>query len=141
MLGGEKTKELVAIIKRDRARESCFTMMYPYVTLNDGTEVLTAAMAEFSLGRLFARSTDKTRLVITQRSNGNVVFDIPIVDYFCMVKGHYSQPMTDQEYLDRQDDYSIVVFLEHKEGPEGYYIAAVIYINGWQIVLSNPDIY
>lgn len=111
------------------------------VTLNDGTEVLTAAMAEFALGRLFTRSTDKTRLVITQRSNGKVVFDIPIVDYFCMVKGHYSLPMTDQEYLDRQDDYSIVVFLEHKEGPEGYYIAAVIYINGWQIVLSNPDIY
>ncbi len=111
------------------------------VILNDGTEVLTAAVAEFSVGRLFTRTTDKTRLVITQRSNGQVVFDIPVVDYFLMVKGYYAHEMGDQEYLDRQDDYSIVIFLEHKEGPEEYYIAARIYINGWQIVLMNPDLY
>ena len=111
------------------------------ITLNDNTEVMTAAVAEFSLGRLFARATDKTRLIITQRSNGQKVFDVPLVDYFLMVKGHYAQPMTDQEYLDRQDDYSVVIFLEHKEGPEGWYIAARIYINGWQIVLINPDLY
>lgn len=110
------------------------------VLLNDGTEVLTAAVAEFSVGRLFTRTTNKTRLVITQRSNGQVVFDVPIVDYFIMVKGYYVQPMTDQEYLDRQDDYSVVVFLEHKEGPEGFYVAARIYINGWQIVLINSDL-
>ena len=97
-------------------------------------------MAEFSVGRLFTRTTNKTRLVITQRSNGQVVFDVPLVDYFIMVKGYYVQPMTDQEYLDRQDDYSVVVFLEHKEGPEGFYVAARIYINGWQIVLINSDL-
>ena len=88
------------------------------VKLNDGTEVLTAAVAELK-----------------------EVFNVPLVDYFLMVKGHYSRPMSDQEYLDRQDDYAVVVFLEHKEGPSGeFYIAARIYINGWQIVLSNPDI-
>ena len=111
------------------------------LALNDGTEVLTAAVAEFSVGRLFTRTTNKTRLVITQRSNGQVVFDIPVVDYFLMVKGYYAHEMGDQEYLDRQDDYSIVIFLEHKEGPEEYYIAARIYINGWQIVFMNPDLY
>lgn len=111
------------------------------VVLNDGTEVLTAAVADFSLGRLFNRATDKTRLVITQRSNGKVVFDIPLVEYFLMVKGYYTQPMTAQEYLDRQDEYSVAVFLEHKVGPEGYFVAARVYINGWQIVLSNPDLY
>lgn len=110
------------------------------VLLNDGTEVLTAAVAEFSVGRLFARTTDKTRLVITQRSTGQEVFNVPVVDYFCMVKGHYVQDMDDQEYLDRQDDYSIVVFLEHREGPEGYYIAARVYINGWHIVLQNSEL-
>lgn len=111
------------------------------ITLNDNTEVMTAAVAEFSVGRLFTRTTDKTRLVITQRSNGQKVFDVPLVDYFLMVKGYYTQSMTDQEYLDRQDDYSIVIFLEHKEGPDGWFIAARIYINGWQIVLINPDMY
>lgn len=112
------------------------------VTLEDGTEVLTAAVADFSVGRLFVKTSNKTRLIITQVSSGKEVFNIPIVDYFLMVKGYYSQPMTDQEYLDRQDDYSVTVFLEHKEGPDGeFYLAARIYINGWQIVLSNPDIF
>ncbi len=111
------------------------------VTLNDGTEALTAAMAEFSVGRLFTRLTDKARLVITQVSTGKEIFNVPLVDYFVMVKGHYAFDMGSQEYLDRQDDYSMVIFLEHKEGPEEYYIAARIYINGWQIVLMNPDLY
>lgn len=106
------------------------------ITLNDNTELITAALAEFSLGRLFARNTDKTRLVITQRSTGKTVFDIPLVDYFLMVKGHYASQMTKQEYLDRQDDYSVVIFIEHGEG----LVAARVYINGWQIVLSNPDL-
>ncbi|MBO5596550.1 MAG: FimB/Mfa2 family fimbrial subunit [Bacteroidales bacterium] len=111
------------------------------VTLEDGTEVLTAAVADFSVSRLFVKNVNKARLVITQVSNGKEVFNIPLVDYFLMVKGYYSQPMTDQEYLDRQDDYSVTVFLEHKEGPDGeFYLAARIYINGWQIVLSNPDV-
>lgn len=110
------------------------------VTLNDGTEVLTAAVAEFSVGRLFVRDANKARLVITQVSSGQEVFNIPIVDYFCMVKGYYSQEMSDQEYLDRQDDYSIVVFLEHKETTDGGYLAARVYVNGWQIILQNSGL-
>ncbi len=111
------------------------------VTLNDGTEALTAAMAEFSVGRLFTRLTDKARLVITQVSTGKEIFNVPLVDYFVMVKGHYAFDMGSQEYLDRQDDYSMVIFLEHREGPAEEFIAARVYINGWQIVYSNPDIF
>ena len=108
------------------------------VTLNDGTEVLTAAIAEFAVSRLFTRVSDKTRLVITQKSNGKEVFNIPIVDYFLMVKGHYAHSMSDQEYLDRQDDYSIAVFLEHRVGPDGeFFVPASIYVNGWHLVFQQ----
>ncbi|MBR1699489.1 MAG: FimB/Mfa2 family fimbrial subunit [Bacteroidales bacterium] len=116
------------------------------ITLNDGTEVLTAAVAEFSVSRLVKRTENNPRLIITQRSNGKVVFDIPIIDYFLMVKSYYVQSMEDQEYLDRQDDYSVAIFLEYKKGPgpgpdpEGYYVAASVYINGWHIVLMNTDL-
>ena len=63
-----------------------------------------------------------------------------------MVKAHYVQSMPDQEYLDRQDDYSVAIFLEYKKDPgpgpdPGYYVAARVYINGWQIVFMNPDLY
>ena len=116
------------------------------ILLNDGTEVLTAAVAEFAVSRLVKRTENNPRLVITQRSNGKVVFDIPIIDYFLMVKSHYVQSMPDQEYLDRQDEYSVAIFLEYKKDPgpgpdpEGYYVAASVYINGWKIVFQNTEL-
>lgn len=93
------------------------------------------------MGRLFTRLSDKAKLVITQVSTGKEIFNVPLVDYFVMVKGHYAFEMGSQEYLDRQDDYSMVIFLEHREGADEEFIAARVYINGWQIVYSNPDIF
>ena len=113
------------------------------VLMNDGTQLLTAAVAELSIGRLFKRSSNIARLVITQRSNGKTIFDIPLVDYVLMVKGHYVTDIPDQEYLDRQDDFSVAVFLEYRKAPsgeEGEFIAAQVYINGWQIVLQNSGL-
>jgi len=59
MLGGEKTKELVTIIKRDRARESCFTMMYPYVTLDDDTEITHSEMRPDGRVKVFIETPDE----------------------------------------------------------------------------------
>ena len=39
--------------------------------------------------------------------------------------------MTDQEYLDRQDDYSILFFID---ASNNWYMAGGIYINSWAVV-------
>ena len=53
-----------------------------------------------------------------------------------MVKGRYEGVVSDQDYLDRQDKYDVVFFLdENNEWPRTH-----IYINSWKIVLQNTDL-
>ena len=65
---------------------------------------------------------------------------MPFIDYALLVKGKYKRPdgtpLTDQEYLDYQDDYSMVFFLdEHNRWQNTH-----IYINSWRVILQNTDI-
>ena len=106
------------------------------VEYEDGKR-LTAAVAEFTVNRLFVRDTDKTMLRIIDKTTEKTVIHIPLTDFFVMVKGKYNHAMTDQEYLDRQDEYQITFFLDNDRD---WKIAQGIFINGWQIVLSNPDL-
>ena len=53
-----------------------------------------------------------------------------------LVKGHHNRAMSDQEYLDRQDEYNLVFFLD--EGDR--WINTTIYINSWQVVLQDTEL-
>ncbi|MDE6559736.1 MAG: FimB/Mfa2 family fimbrial subunit, partial [Muribaculaceae bacterium] len=46
------------------------------------------------------------KLSITRTTDGEEIVNIPLVDYLLLVRNYYGN-MPDQEYLDRQDDYSI----------------------------------
>ena len=48
-----------------------------------------------------------------------------------MVKGEYNRAMTDQDYLDRKDSYTMMFFVD---ADRNWYIAGGVYINGWRIV-------
>ena len=74
-------------------------------------------------------------LHIRNRETGEDVFRIPIADYALLVKGYYRQDMGDQEYLDRQDEYTMTFFLD-----EGEWVSSVIYINSWRVVLNNTEL-
>ena len=52
------------------------------------------------------------------------------------MKGEYNRRMDDQEYLDRQDEYNMVFFLD--EGDR--WMDAYIYINSWKVVLQETGI-
>ncbi len=92
------------------------------------------AVAELTTARLLA--DHDTRLTVTNNDTGETVISIPLIDYVLMVKGYYNKEMDDQEYLDRQDEYDIVFFLD--EGDR--WIDSYIYINSWKIVLQNTGL-
>ncbi len=48
-----------------------------------------------------------------------------------MVKGEYNKSMSDQDYLDRQDDYTMTFFIDSENR---WYTHAGIYINSWYVV-------
>ena len=94
---------------------------------------INVALAELTIGRM--RAGDSPVLHIKDRETGKDVFRIPVADYALLVKGNYRQGMGDQEYLDRQDEYTMTFFLD-----EGEWLSSVIYINSWRVVLNNSEL-
>ena len=94
---------------------------------------VSVALAELTIGRM--RAGDSPVLHIRNRETGKDVFRIPVADYALLVKGMYREDMEDQEYLDRQDEYTMTFFLER-----GEWLSTVIYINSWRVVLNNSEL-
>ena len=94
---------------------------------------VSVALAELTIGRM--RAGDSPVLHIKSRETGEDVFRIPVADYALLVKGNYREKMGDQEYLDRQDEYTMTFFLD-----EGEWVSSVIYINSWRVVLNNTEL-
>ena len=95
---------------------------------------VSAVVAELTANRLFVEK--HPRLRVRNNLNGKTVFSIPLIDYALLVKGNYNRQMSDQEYLDRQDEYNFVFFIDNNYN----WLSASVLINSWRVVLHNTDI-
>lgn len=100
---------------------------------SDGATQMSAVVAEMTVNRLFAAK--HPRLKAISNADGHTVFSIPLIDYALLVKGNYNRQMTDQEYLDRQDDYNFIFFIDDSHN----WLSASIYINSWRVVLNHAE--
>lgn len=89
---------------------------------------VSGVLAELHTSRLMEDGGN--RLVVTRNSDGKDIIDIPLVDYLLLVKGNYRK-MTDQEYLDRQDEYTMTFFIDKESN---WQRAIGIYVNAWHVV-------
>ena len=94
---------------------------------------ISVVLAEHTIGRMSATSSPILR--VKNRETGEVVFSIPIAEYALLIKGNYRKDMSDQEYLDRQDEYSMTFFLD-----EGEWVSSYILINSWRVILNNTGL-
>ena len=92
---------------------------------------VSVAIAEFTLGRMIDGKSPI--LTIWNKEENKKVLSIPIADYALLVKGYYNREMNNQEYLDRQDDYTMTFFLDE----DGKWLSASILVNSWRVVLNN----
>ena len=102
---------------------------------------VSAVIAELTVGRLMREHIKDAMLTVHTR-DGQLIFSIPLIEYLLLVKGYYygedgHTPMSDQEYLDRQDEYPMTFFLDERDK----WISTVIYINSWRIVRDTPTIH
>lgn len=105
----------------------------PTVNSDESVTPTSAVVAEMTVNRLFA---DKNpQLCIFKHATGEKILQIPLIDYVLLVKGNYNKGMTDQEYLDRQDEYNFVFFIDDNHN----WLAAQVYINSWRVVLNNTE--
>ena len=91
----------------------------------------TAAMAELTIGRLYAEN-DPILHVYNVKTE-KTVLSIPLKDYALMIKGHYNRSMSDQEFLDREDEFNLTFFLDEL----GNWVSATVIINSWHLVLND----
>lgn len=89
----------------------------------------TTLLFEMSSSRLIADGN--AYLDIVRNEDNVTIIHIPLIEYFLIEKGTRYDEFSDQEYLDRRDDYSAMFFIDSNKN---WYIAAGIYINGWAIV-------
>lgn len=94
----------------------------------------SATVAEFTVARLV--KGEDVRLEARRKSDGQLVFSIPLIDMALLFKRGKYNKMSDQEYLDRQNEYNFVFFID-----EGYrWIDSFIYINSWKFVSKDYEI-
>lgn len=91
---------------------------------------LSVAVAQITIGRLVVENHPK--LTITNRETEQVVLSIPLIDYLVMTEAE-GHNMSNQEYLDRQDEYNMTFFL----GPDMSWIKTQIIINGWIVRFND----
>lgn len=109
------------------------------VDIDDDTRAVTnvsVAVAELTTSRLTMRDWNvrsKPMLTIRKAADNQVVAKIPVVDYALLVKGNYNRNMSDQEYLDRQDEYNMTFFLDENN----QWVDSHIIINSWRVVLNK----
>ena len=96
---------------------------------------VTACVADLTVARLMADRRLDAKLKVTNAHTGETMISIPLIDYCLMVKGNY-RPMDDQEYLDRQDDYSMVFFLDRNSKV----INTVVLINSWKVIFQDSPV-
>lgn len=97
------------------------------------------AIADLTVGRMMENHRKKMFLSITNR-DGVTVARIPVIDYALLAKDYYEEEykrkMTDQEFLDREDDYVMTFFLDEN----GKWISSQILIHSWRVILNNFEI-
>lgn len=99
---------------------------------------VSAAVAHLTTSRMVKGNDMRVKIY---NKKGECIVSVPLIDYALLVKGKYKNPSTgalldDQEYLDRQDDYSMVFFLDEN----GRWMNSYIYINSWRVILQDADI-
>lgn len=100
---------------------------------------IKVAVAELTTSRLMAEKAPgkkKPVLVIRKADDGTTIARIPVTDYALLVKGNYNKNMSDQEYLDRQDEYNMTFFLDDS----GEWLSTTVIINSWRVVINHTDI-
>jgi hypothetical protein len=129
----------------DNSLVSDETIVYkPYYSFTGTTEALLneeehteIKVVEFELNtnRLVKGFGDEKPRITIQDSDGDTILSVPLIEYALLVKGKYNSSMSDQEYLDRQDNYDFIFFIQN-----GSWLATTIYINDWRIVLDEVEL-
>ena len=83
-----------------------------------------------------ARMVKGDAMRLQAKYDGKTLLDIPLITYALLVKGYYNEEMSDQEFLDRQNDWSFIFFLNEQNQWEH----SNLFVNDWHLVLDKVEL-
>lgn len=102
-----------------------------------------AALAQFAVSRLVPRGTankqTSTTLRVRRVEDGESVLEIPLVNYMLLFKSDGpsgASTMGNQEYLDRENSWRFVFFLDENSG---LWVNNHIIVNDWEVRINDTD--
>lgn len=103
-------------------------------TAENGETPVSVAYAEFSTSRLTTETSPK--LTVRNAETGESIINIPLNNYLSLYKSDLYSEMSLQEYLDREDEWAMVFFLD--KGMR--WIDTHIVVNDWVVRINNIGI-
>lgn len=91
-------------------------------------------VAELGTGRMVLGNSP--RLHLRKKSDGVEIFSVPLIDYALLVRGTSARDIPEQEFLDRQDEMELVLFLNGDDRWESLQIN----ILSWKVVVQNTSL-
>lgn len=96
---------------------------------------VSSIVAEVDVARLM--TDHKSRLRVWVKGKDKPVIDMNLPDLLLLAKGEAKRAMSDQEYLDRQDDYTLFFYLDDAYG---WYTRGGVWVNSWHVVFQDQDL-
>ena len=108
---------------------------------NNELVMVDGVMADLSVSRMMADHDKEFFLTVTNtKNNEEIITRVPIIQYSLLSKEYYemayNHSMSDQEFLDREDEYVLTFFLDQNLR----WVSSAIYIHSWRIVLNNKEL-
>lgn len=98
---------------------------------NSGSQESGYMISEIATARLL--TDHEMRLSIVEKASGETIFSMPVIRWAREFRSEKYASMDDQEFLDRQDEYALTVFLTGGER----WTAVEIVINGWHVMVDD----
>lgn len=104
-----------------------------------GLQYVRGVYADLTVGRMMASHQDDMMLTIRNRRTQEIIARVPILQYALLSKKYYEEAyghqMSNQEFLDREDEYVLTFFLVNQK-----WIDSMIMIHSWRIVRHDYDV-
>lgn len=111
------------------------------VDVGDGSiKYVKGLVADLSVGRMMALQKDDMMLTITDnKTQEKIIAKVPVIQYALLSRKYYEMAyghtMTDQEFLDREDEYVMTFFLYQNK-----WMNAFIDILSWRVVIHDYEL-
>ena len=94
-------------------------------------------IAELTTSRLMYANRDNTILRAYRTDTGETIVSIRLIDALLLVRGYENSiKLTEQQYLDYEDEYSLTFFLDENHK----WLYGVIQIESWRVIYYETDL-